>query len=87
MKGVAFGSSADSWVVLHAEGAAWGDAIPDSLKAELGRQTLSNIEFLSMGPDDQWFIRSTNGVWQIDYGRMPVPNVLEVNWPVRKELH
>ena len=67
---VAFGSSDDSWAVLHDGGTSWGYEIPSDLEDELRRRNPDNIEVLTMGPDDQWFIRSKNGAWQIDYGSM-----------------
>ena len=50
VRGVAFGSAPDSWVVLYSGGAAFGNDTPYSLKVELTKRNPSNIAFLSMGP-------------------------------------
>lgn len=63
---VAFGASQESWVVLGTAGRQWGWHTPERLANILrGR---NNVEFVSLGFGDEYFVRFENGSYSVDWG-------------------
>jgi hypothetical protein len=67
VKLIAFGDSWDSYYVLFNDSSSQWAGLPTRLQNKLGsrNQQLAGVKYLSLGPNEEWFVSFEDGSWEL----------------------